>query len=105
MNQTEFDALQKDIGARVQSTLNSKREEYADDYDVLQNFHRAAHLEGTTAPRALMGMMAKHTVSLYDMVRSDEEYSVAQWDEKIVDHINYLILLKATVLENNTARD
>jgi len=42
-------------------------------------------------------MMAKHTVSIYDMCGSGEIYDIAKWDEKITDHINYLLLLRALV--------
>jgi hypothetical protein len=48
---------------------------------------------------ACAGMMAKHTVSIYDMCGSEEPFYAEQWDEKITDHINYLILLRAIVYE------
>ena len=42
------------------------------------------------------GMMSKHVVSLYDMCYSTLlHFDMEQWDEKITDCINYLILLKA----------
>lgn len=47
--------------------------------------------------------MAKHTVSIYDMARSEETFPLEKWDEKITDHINYLILLRAVVVEENEA--
>ena len=49
---------------------------------------------------ALAGMMSKHVVSLYDMCYSTLlHFDMGQWDEKITDCINYLILLKALVKE------
>lgn len=51
-------------------------------------------------PQAISGMMAKHTVSIYDMVESGKPFELAQWDEKITDHICYLILLRAALVEN-----
>lgn len=49
---------------------------------------------------ALAGMMSKHVVSLYDMCYSTLlHFDMEQWDEKITDCINYLILLKALVKE------
>ena len=59
----------------------------------------AAELEGVTMAQALAGMMAKHTVSIYDMCRSGEEYPLWLWEEKITDHLNYLFLLNAVVRE------
>ena len=49
---------------------------------------------------ALAGMMSKHVVSLYDMCYSSLlQFDLEQWDEKITDCINYLILLKALIKE------
>ena len=84
---------------RVQDVLVVKRNEYA-DRDVLANFKRGAQLRRVGLPQVVSGYMAKHTVSIYDMIESGKPYSMDQWDEKITDHINYLILLKATLIEN-----
>ena len=59
----------------------------------------AAGLQGCLPREALGGMMAKHTVSVYDMINSCDTFPIALWDEKITDHINYLLLLKAIVVE------
>ena len=48
--------------------------------------------------QALGGMMVKHTTSVYDMIASGKEYPLSLWNEKITDHINYLLLLKTTVV-------
>ena len=53
--------------------------------DRLHNFRVAATMQGITPAQALAGMMAKHTVSIYDMCNSE------------TDHINYLLLLAAAV--------
>jgi len=80
--------------------LNSKRKEYAGEkVDVLHNFRQAAHLEGTNMREALAGVMVKHTVSLYDMMHEEHPRPMEVWSEKITDHLNYLILLKAIVIE------
>lgn len=44
-------------------------------------------------------MMAKHTVSIYDMCNSGLKYPIELWNEKITDHINYLLLLRAIIEE------
>ena len=90
------------VNEQVEICLNmliSKNDHYNPAEDKLQSFKKAAHLEGITQAQALRGMMAKHTVSIYDMINSGQKYSMAQWDEKITDHINYLLLLKAVVVE------
>jgi hypothetical protein len=84
---------------RVQAVLVAKRDEYADE-DVLANFKHSAHMRECGLPQAVEGMMIKHTTSIYTMLRSEKAYPIELWDEKITDHINYLILLKACLHEN-----
>ena len=84
-----------------QSVLVKKADEYATK-DRLHNFKVAAALESTTVRQALAGMMAKHTVSVYDMCQSAGAFPMEMWDEKITDHLNYLFLLKAVVHEEWT---
>jgi hypothetical protein len=43
--------------------------------------------------------MSKHTISIFDMGRSKQDFPLEKWDEKITDHINYLILLRALIIE------
>lgn len=99
MNQEIFNEILNNTVGHCITTLNSKAKEYATS-DRLHNFKVAATLQGVTPTQALGGMMAKHTISIYDMIESGEEYSSTMWDEKIGDHINYLILLKALISED-----
>lgn len=78
-------------------TSEGKTAEYATE-DRLHNFRVAAAVEGITPRQALAGMMAKHTMSVYDMCRAGD-YSLDQWAEKITDSINYLLLLWALVVD------
>ena len=78
--------------------MQSKAKEYATE-DRLHNFRVAAVIQRVSAKDALAGMMAKHTVSVYDMCGSEETFSQELWDEKITDSINYLLLLRALVQE------
>ena len=78
-----------------------KSNEYATE-DRLHNFKVAAEIQNCTPITALAGMMAKHTVSVYDLIKKQENGFVVSremWDEKIGDSINYLILLSALVQE------
>lgn len=84
--------------------LVDKAREYATD-DRLHNFKVAAEIQGVDLLEACAGMMAKHTVSIYDMCGSEQAFSAEQWDEKITDHINYLILLRAIVFEMRDDED
>ena len=98
MNTTTFERLFEEQVNRSRSVLVSKAKEYATE-DRLHNFKVAAALEGKTQEQALAGMMAKHTVSVYDMAESGLAYPIELWQEKITDHINYLFLLNAIVRE------
>lgn len=86
----------------IRNILGSKAKEYASSQDRLWNFRRAAALLGGTAESALIGMLTKHIVSLYDMVDTDKKHPFSMWQEKIGDAINYLILLEALVIERVT---
>ena len=98
MTSSEFTLLFEEQMARCESILLTKRDEYA-TADVLSNFKSAAGLIRSTPRATLAGMMLKHTVSIYDMCREPEPRGIDVWDEKITDHINYLILLRACVEE------
>lgn len=99
MHNNQFQEVLEIQIQQTTNTLAGKAEEYASDNDRLANFKRSAHLNHTTQPKAVTGMMSKHTVSVYDMVEEGKAYKAAEWDEKIGDHINYLILLKAVLIE------
>lgn len=100
MTTERFEKLFNEQLERSERVLIHKAKEYATE-DRLHNFKVAAALEGCTAIQALAGMMAKHTVSVYDMCASGEDYSIELWEEKITDSINYLFLLNALVREKD----
>lgn len=100
MNTKTFNAIIKDQVNRSLDLLTVKAKEYTIvNEDRLTNFKTAAALQHKTTEQALSGMMAKHIVSIYDMINSGQEYPIEVWDEKITDSINYLLLLSAVVKE------
>ncbi len=102
MNTPEFNALFEQTVEMCRQTLCAKADEYAEDDDRLHNFNIASILQGNTPIESIGGMMVKHTVSVYDLIRrtgKGAEISDAMWDEKIKDSINYLILLRGIVAE------
>lgn len=85
---------------KSERVLTDKNKSYSDASDALHAFKLASKINHTNLKKALGGMMSKHTVSIYDMIADEGTlYSVDEWDEKITDHINYLILLRAIVQE------
>lgn len=101
MTQSEFKLLFADQVMKCEETLRNKRKEYTgDNQDRLSSFKIAASLQRCTPQRALVGMMAKHIVSLYDMCYAKSAtFKKELWDEKITDSLNYLFLLAAIIRE------
>lgn len=98
MRQEIFTEIIHEQISRSLDTLDLKAKEYATD-DRLHNFKIAATLQGETPIQALGGMMSKHTVSIYDLIRTGSR-DIDMWNEKITDSINYLLLLRALVEED-----
>lgn len=89
---------------RSRNVLIAKGKEYdSNENDRLNSFKVAAALEGKTQIEALAGMMVKHTVSVFDMCKNPGLYGPNEWNEKITDHINYLLILRAMVEEEQEA--
>ena len=101
MNTKRFNEVLENTINKCLKTLGYKASEYATE-DRLHNFKVAASVQNCTPITALAGMMAKHTVSVYDLIQRQEQgFNIPRerWDEKIGDSINYLILLTALVEE------
>lgn len=104
------DDFKKVLQARMNKTwgvLALKAKEYASDGDRLHNFKRAAAMQNITPEKALIGMFAKHMVSVMDMVDDltlDQHSCMALWEEKLGDAINYLILLEGLIAERNNVQ-
>ena len=99
MTNNDFDKVVNAQLAYCRTLLCNKGKEYdADTSDRFHSFRVAAELQNETPIQALAGMMAKHTISIYDMIRQNSS-DLAIWDEKITDHINYLLLLKGLLID------
>lgn len=104
MDHKEFETVFERQIEQCRDTLLTKSREYATDEDKLHNFKVAAVIVQGTPEQALWGFLAKHLVSLSDMVHSDDFYPTGVWDEKIGDAMNYLVLLRACVFEADQER-
>ena len=102
MTSDAFTALLNRRIESMETTLLKKAGEYANRYDRLHNFKRAAGILGTTPEEALVGMMVKHLTSIFDIVDRIPDGCLptrAMLDEKIGDTINYAVLLEALITE------
>ena len=106
MNHETFKTIITQMQKDSLATLLQKNSGYS-NADPLHNFHQAAKLKGETTLKAIGGMMAKHTVSIYDLInKASEEYVPEEvWFEKIQDHMNYLLFLWAAVEETEIDRN
>ena len=104
MTNKEFEKIAKE---QIEFSLNllcSKGEEYSesgslDNSDRLSHFKRAAVIMNSTPKAALWSMLTKHLISLSDMCTNGTKYDKDRWTEKITDSMNYLLLLKALIIE------
>lgn len=101
MQHSEFNDIFEERVNMCRDTLVIKAAEYATD-DRLHNFKVAGAVQGITPQAALGGMLAKHVVSIFDLIRSAKPVSQTVWDEKLGDALNYLFLLNALVSEEET---
>lgn len=104
MDSKQFNSILEQQFQKSIEVLGSKSVEYADAVDRLANFKVAAAIQGISPKQALAGMMAKHTYSIFSMIQSGQDFLLRQWDEKITDHINYLVLLRALLQEEEDAK-
>ncbi len=101
MTPKEFNELVGSVQSHCTHVLREKEKQYGGDADRLVQFKMAGQLQGISPVAALSGMMAKHTTKLY-MMMEEERADEAGWDEVIIDHINYLYLLKGVLADGKS---
>lgn len=99
MNNVEFEKILNQRLESIKKILCEKGKEYALNNDRLYNFKEATKMTDTNAKRALWGMLAKHLVSVKDLISDRLEATEYLINEKIGDSINYLILLECLLIE------
>lgn len=122
MERRDFNAILRAAHEHEADLLAEKAQDYAPGRDPLANFRASAALQRITPEKALMGMLAKHLVSVADLVNGVEEppcphgggmcgcpswepVSMDTWVEKLHDARAYLVLLEALVRERLGAYD
>lgn len=99
MNGQEFEAHLEEVISKIRDILLSKNGAYNAHEEKLGSFISAAKFKQETLAQALWGMQIKHLVSVNDMIQSESYYPLEVWDEKIFDVINYMILLRAIIVD------
>lgn len=105
----DFNTLVDDRYDAIKKTLVAKAKEYATDGDRFHNFNIAGQILGVSPERALLGMLVKHIVSVFDLVEWAEndldKLNHFIVDEKITDSVNYLILLEGLLTKRINDRN
>jgi len=102
MNKTEFNKLVDKRKELIESVLQKKGAEYADDVNVFHNFEEGAKMSfHSNREMVAWEYMIKHLQSIKDMISNNKPYSEHVIREKFGDAINYFILMEAMMLETN----
>ena len=100
MTTATFNKIVSEQLHRCSNLLLAKEKEYALHEDRLSSFKKAGALLGETPMQAALGMLSKHLVSVSDMIQSSGHFTISQWDEKLTDSINYLLIMRAMIEED-----
>jgi len=107
----DFNKVVEDALRSTAELLTKKGLEYAEDavgesdVDRLEHFKKVAMLTGMTTPQSVYSMMVKHIISISDMIKSGKDYPMDLWNEKISDNLNYLLILKAAIVEEKAQKE
>jgi hypothetical protein len=98
MNNSELRRSVQEALVLVEKTLLKKNEEYASDNDVFRNFRTGISLQDK--PQAVAcEYMTKHLQWIKDSIQTNHKPTHAELDEKFIDAINYLLLIRAMYQE------
>lgn len=105
MTSDDFKSFLKQKLREIEAKEELKRGEYSTTGVIalsrFEHFHKGASLEGIPVHQVLRGMMAKHTLSIYDMLAKADinAFPESLWEEKIIDNVIYLLLLLGIIRE------
>ena len=105
MTNEDFELEVSNSYNRSKKLLLRKGLEYTHGDDRLGQFYKASAAQGITPTMALVGMMAKHFISISDMSKDPLDYATKTWDSKICDLRNYTFLLDALIRDMNKLFD
>ena len=112
MRRSDFDHLiESDLMSYLRGLRDYKENEYAADTDTLLNFHRMGPFLGLTPSQYCMVLVGKHMQGIaHQVMRGKWLWAYRTEDggeglkQRIVDAINYLMLLFALLHEEHEAR-
>jgi len=102
MTHDKFNQIVDLRAKHIREVLKAKASEYATDSDRLHNFRIGAEINQCTELEFLLALVTKHFVAFRDFVKHDAQgqpIEYVQWEEKLGDVINYMILADALIRE------
>lgn len=108
MTHEKFESFFQRLVRELHTTLGSKSADYSSKADKLYNFKAQARVLGVIPEVALRGNWSKHLQSILQGIEElevDKLRVLQWWQEKIIDSINYQILLLALVSERFGEKD
>jgi len=108
MTESKFLKFFQDEVKACQEILIAKNDDYSSGFDKLANFKAAGRIDSISPIEALRGMDLKHRVSIQtglNDLNKDKIRPLEWWQEKLRDHINYMILLHASIYETYFSPD
>jgi hypothetical protein len=100
MNSIEFSQSVETALDIVKSRLVVKNQEYAHNSDVFRNFKTGISLQNTPEGVA-WEYMTKHLQWLKDTITEQKTPNMEQVDEKIIDIVNYLLIIRGMYEDKN----
>lgn len=99
MNVERFNEIVEEVLGHCKETLVKKADDYARDYDRLNNFKAVSQQTGVMPEHVLLVWQSKHANAVKDFIEDikskEKKRTREEWKEKIGDIINYNILLLA----------
>lgn len=102
MTNENFNEILESRISKIRNVLATKAAEYSRNDDKLHNFNVGAKITNKPRESVLYGMDLKHYISIKDIILDIEKGNIPTYalvNEKITDHINYMILLEACIIE------
>jgi hypothetical protein len=103
MNISEFDSSRESLAAERLAIVMAKRPEYTEGHiDVLNNFKVVAREVGLTPIQVWYVYFRKHVASISQFAKNPTMSQSEPIKGRICDAMNYLELLNALVIENES---
>ena len=101
MSPEKFNEMMYEIFTKIRDMSTKKQEEYQENLDRLKHFRFKAQLRHRTLLQSIWDCADKYVISITNMIDSGENFPLPLWDEKIIDNMVYLLLLRASIVETS----